>query len=70
MVEKSALDSETTPPAVKSKAARFNAHILKRLQAAVTKDPEVNLAEQFPADYSKRLIEMRELMDSSPSITT
>ena len=69
MVEKSAIGSEATQPAVKSKAARFNAYILKRLQAAVTKDPEINLAEQFPADYSERLTKMRELMESSPSIT-
>ena len=70
MVETSALDSEATQPAVKSKAARFNAHMLKRLQAALSKDPEVNLAEKFPADYSTRLMEMKALTESSPGITS
>jgi hypothetical protein len=67
MVEKRALDLEGTQPAIKSKAARFNAHVLKKLQAAVTKDPEINLAEQFPAEYPQRLMEMKIPIESSPS---
>ena len=67
MGEEKAFGSEDTPPASKSKAARFNAHVLKKLQAAVAKDPEVNLAEQFPMEYSQRLMEMRTSMETSPS---
>jgi hypothetical protein len=32
-------------------------HVLRRLQAAVARDPEINLAEQFPMNYPQRLIE-------------
>ena len=67
MVEKRALSFEGIQSASKSKAARFNAHVLKKLQAAVAEDPEINLAEQFPAEYSQRLMEMRKSMESSPS---
>jgi hypothetical protein len=67
MAEKRAFDSEGAQPASKSKAARFNAHILKKLQAAVMKDPEINLAEQFPQEYPQRLMEMRKPIESSPS---
>jgi hypothetical protein len=50
-----------------SKAARFNAHVLKKLQIAVKNDPEINLVEQFPTDYPQRLVEMRETIESSSS---
>jgi hypothetical protein len=66
MAEKAAFDSEGAQPASKSKAVRFNAHTLKKLQAAVMKDPEINLAEQFPLEYSQRLMEMRKPIESSP----
>ncbi|KAJ5909240.1 hypothetical protein N7495_001922 [Penicillium taxi] len=56
---------EGAQPASKSKVARFNTHVLKKLQAAVTKDPETNLAEQFPAEYPQRLMEMRQPTESS-----
>ncbi|KAJ5306256.1 hypothetical protein N7508_005271 [Penicillium antarcticum] len=52
-----------------SKAAKFNAHVLKKLQIAVKKDPEIDLAEQFPTDYPQRLVEMRESIESSPKKT-
>ncbi|KAJ9193565.1 hypothetical protein DTO166G4_592 [Paecilomyces variotii] len=43
----------------KSKAARFNAHTLKLLQAAVKQDPEVDLTTKLPTRYSDRLDSMR-----------
>jgi hypothetical protein len=46
-------------PAYRPKAARFNAHTLKRLQVAVEQDPEVDLTTKFPIEYI-RLTEMRE----------
>lgn len=46
------------PP--KSKAAKFNAHTLRKLQAAVEKNPEIDLTTQMPMDYSVRLVEFRE----------
>ncbi|KAJ5488452.1 hypothetical protein N7539_003342 [Penicillium diatomitis] len=49
-----------------SKAARFNVHVLKKLQAAITEDPEINLVERLPADYTQRLMEMRKPLESSP----
>lgn len=67
MAGKGAFDLEDAQPASKSKAVRFNAHVLKMLQAAVTKDPEINLAEQFPAEYPQRLMEMKTSIKSSPS---
>jgi hypothetical protein len=67
MAGKGEFDSEGAQPASQSKAARFNAHVLKKLQAAVIKDPEINLAEQFPLEYPQRLTEMRNPIESSPS---
>ncbi|KAJ5685141.1 hypothetical protein N7536_007760 [Penicillium majusculum] len=69
MAGKGAFDLEDAQPASKSKAVRFNAHVLKMLQAAVTKDPEINLAEQFPAEYPQRLMEMKTSIKSSPKRT-
>lgn len=46
-------------PVEKSKAARFNAHTLKLLQAAVKQDPEVDLTTKLPTRYSDRLDSMR-----------
>ncbi|KAJ5577926.1 uncharacterized protein N7459_006890 [Penicillium hispanicum] len=48
----------SAPP--KSKAAKFNAHTLRKLQAAVDKNPEIDLTTQMPMDYSVRLVEFRE----------
>jgi hypothetical protein len=42
-----------------SKAARFNARILKKVQDAIASDPEVDLVTKLPADYSTRLKSMR-----------
>lgn len=67
MVEKRALNLEASQLTSMSKAARFNAHLLKKLQIAVKNDPEINLAEQFPLDYPQRLAEMRDSIESSPS---
>lgn len=44
----------SAPP--KSKAARFNARTLKKLQAALDRDPEIDLTTQMPMDYSARLV--------------
>jgi hypothetical protein len=53
-------ESDTPNPNVaKSKAARFNLLTLKRLQAAINNDPEVDLTSKFPSGYSDRLSEMR-----------
>ncbi|RJE17965.1 Phosphotransferase enzyme family [Aspergillus sclerotialis] len=67
--------SITSPPP-KSKAARFNAHTLRKLQAAVDNDPEINLMTQMPMDYTTRLIEFqgegreesREIIEKSETI--
>ncbi|OGM39212.1 hypothetical protein ABOM_012196 [Aspergillus bombycis] len=48
----------------KSKAARFNAHVLKKLQTAVAMDPELDLTTQLPSAYSGRLGKMRETVQS------
>jgi hypothetical protein len=49
----------------KSKAAKFNNLILKKLQDAIDKDPEVDLAKLLPLRYSARLESMRG--DTRPS---
>lgn len=38
-----------------SKATKFNAHTLKKVQAAFALDPEVDLTSKLPSDYSSRL---------------
>lgn len=43
-----------------SKAAKFNARTLKKLQAAIEKTPEVDLFTQFPPEYSSRLVDFQE----------
>ncbi|KAE8382903.1 kinase-like domain-containing protein [Aspergillus bertholletiae] len=53
----------------KSKAARFNAHVLKKLQTAVAMDPELDLTTQLPSAYSGRLGKMRETVQSVDDIT-
>lgn len=58
----------SAPP--KSKAAKFNAHTLRKLQAAVDKDPEVNLIVQIPIDYSLRLVEFQEEFHEKANETT
>ncbi|RAL03101.1 uncharacterized protein BO80DRAFT_462848 [Aspergillus ibericus CBS 121593] len=42
-----------------SRASRFNTHALKKLQAAVALDPDVDLTTKLPTDYSARLERMR-----------
>ncbi|KAI2733292.1 hypothetical protein CBS147332_307 [Penicillium roqueforti] len=74
MVEKGAFDLEGAQPANEarpasetqsvSEAVRFNARTLKKLQAALTKDPEVDLADQFPTQYLERLLRMRTTIES------
>ncbi|KAJ5146105.1 uncharacterized protein N7515_000669 [Penicillium bovifimosum] len=64
--EKSAFDSEGAQPASKSEAARFNAFTLKKLQAAIKKDPEINLAEQFPMGYQERLMAKKTEIERPP----
>ncbi|KKK21111.1 hypothetical protein ARAM_007618, partial [Aspergillus rambellii] len=44
----------------KSKAARFNARALTKLQAAIEKDPEIDLTAKLPLRYSARLSDMRQ----------
>lgn len=38
-----------------SKASKFNAHKLKKLQAAIEENPEVDLTTKMPTNYSARL---------------
>jgi hypothetical protein len=42
-----------------SKATRFNARILKKIQDAIASDPEVDLVTKLPTEYSTRLRRMR-----------
>ncbi|EAW07450.1 uncharacterized protein ACLA_021640 [Aspergillus clavatus NRRL 1] len=44
----------------KSKAAKFNARTLTKLQAAIEKDPETDLTAKLPLRYSDRLNDMRQ----------
>ncbi|KAI4167669.1 MAG: hypothetical protein LQ343_007023 [Gyalolechia ehrenbergii] len=43
-----------------SSATRFNAVVLRKLQKAITKDPEVDLISIIPTGYSVRLMGMKE----------
>ncbi|TPX23527.1 hypothetical protein DIZ76_012861 [Coccidioides immitis] len=52
-------DASITSTPLKSKAAKFNTHTLRKLQAAVDNDPEINLITQMPLDYSIRLVEFQ-----------
>lgn len=53
-------DASITSATPKSKAAKFKARTLRKLQAAVDKDPEINLITQMPMDYPVRLVEFQE----------
>ncbi|PGG98661.1 hypothetical protein AJ80_09498 [Polytolypa hystricis UAMH7299] len=55
----------------KSKAAKFNAHTLQKLQDAVEIDPEVDLTTKLPSRYSARLTKMRRVVqsDNVPKVT-
>lgn len=56
---------DSTP--LKSKAARFNLHTLKKLRAAIDNDPETDLLTQMPMDYSSRLMDMQDTTKESLS---
>lgn len=53
-------DASTVSVLPKSKAAKFNAHTLRKLKAAIDKNPEVDLTAQMPINYSVRLVAYRE----------
>ncbi|OOF94217.1 hypothetical protein ASPCADRAFT_171826 [Aspergillus carbonarius ITEM 5010] len=53
-----------------SKATRFNAHTLKKLQAAVALDPHVDLTTKLPTNYSTRLNSMRNSVELDNSHNT
>ncbi|EED13865.1 hypothetical protein TSTA_101050 [Talaromyces stipitatus ATCC 10500] len=48
-------DSSAAP---RSKAFKFNAHTLRKLQAAVDENPVVDFVTKLPIDYSVRLKQM------------
>lgn len=60
MGQKRHFDDSNVEKSPKSKASRFNAHTVRKLQAAINDDPEVDLVSRMPMDYSSRLIEMRD----------
>lgn len=49
-----------------SKAAKFNAYTLRKLQAAISHDLEVDLAGQLPINYTSRLATMRAHAKDTP----
>lgn len=65
MAKKRPMDESDVLTRRKSKAARFNAHTLKKLQAAVSDDPEIDLTTRMPIEYSNRLTGMRSAVDHS-----
>lgn len=58
-------DASIASATPKSRAAKFNTRTLKKLQAAVDKNPEVDLTTQMPLNYSARLVILQE---ESPTI--
>lgn len=46
---------------------RYNWHVMRKLQAAIDDDPEIDLAERLPPDYSRRLAEIKNLDYTPPS---
>ncbi|KAJ5105668.1 hypothetical protein NUU61_003015 [Penicillium alfredii] len=52
-------DESAISIAPKSKAAKFNAHTLRKLQTAFDKNPEIDLTTQMPTEYSVRLVEFQ-----------
>ncbi|KAE8353427.1 kinase-like domain-containing protein [Aspergillus coremiiformis] len=51
-----------------SRAARLNERILKRMQAAIASDPEVDFTTKLPKKYSTRLANMRNSVDNNDPI--
>ncbi|OJJ81320.1 uncharacterized protein ASPGLDRAFT_28157 [Aspergillus glaucus CBS 516.65] len=59
MDRKRKIDDTNSQTISVSKAAKFNAHTSRKLQAAVSHDPEIDLTTQMPIDYTGRLIRMQ-----------
>lgn len=57
-------DKPEDPVPPKSKAAKFNIHTLKKLEKALSRDPEIDLSSQMRIEYSDRLVRMREYSQS------
>jgi len=53
-------DASIASATPKSRAAKFNTRTLKKLQAAVDKNREVDLTTQMPLNYSVRLVRFQE----------
>ena len=53
---KNSLDASIASTPQISHAAKFNARTLRKLQAAVDDDPEVNLMEKLPFNYATRVV--------------
>lgn len=46
---------------------RYNWHVMRKLQAAIDDDPEIDLTDRLPPDYSRRLAEIRSPDYTPPS---
>ena len=65
MSQKRKLHDSNSQKRPESRAAKFNVHIIKKLQAAIDRDPEIDLTTQIPTNYTSRLTKFR----TSPNVT-
>jgi hypothetical protein len=59
MIETQSLDQINSPEREDTRAIRYNRHSMRKLEAAINEDPEIDLSTRLPPNYSSRLAEIR-----------
>ena len=67
MSQKRKLDDSNSQACPGPRASEFNVHTVKKLQAAIDRDPEIDLTRQMPIDYTNRLAKYRTSANVIPS---
>ena len=67
MSQKRKLDDSNSQECPESGAAKFNVFTVKKLQAAIDRDPEIDLTTREPTNYTSRLTKVRTSANVTPS---
>ena len=67
MSQKRKLDDSNSQECSESGSAKFNVLTVKKLQAAIDRDPEIDLTTRMPTNYTSRLTKMRTSANVTPS---
>ena len=60
MMKRVGMDEQMSSMRYTSVAANFNAKVLRKLQKAITANPDTDLLSIFPTEYSVRLSRMKQ----------